>query len=614
MSDIEDVKQRLDIVEVISGYLPLQKSGRNFKALCPFHAEKMPSFYVFPERQSWHCFGACGTGGDVLAFVMKKENVDFAEALRMLAQRAGVTLKRDSERGVDKEQKKRLEELNSIVAAYYHKLLLQSPEAELARRYLLKRGLSEQGIKDFQLGFSSGSRDGLRRYLVGIGCEENDLVSAGLVGKSDDGDVYDRFRNRLMFPIRDARGAVLGFGARALDDSHPKYLNSPQTLLFDKSGILYGLDRAKEGIRQQDQVVIVEGYMDVIAAHEHGFNNVVASMGTALTERQVGSLKRLSRNIAFALDADMAGEAATQRGIETTAEVLDQRVIPIPTARGAIRFENVLDAEVRVIELPSDSDPDQIIREDSQKWQTLVEDALPVIDHAFRRVASGLDLTKPIDKSKAVKQLQPLIEDVKDPVRRGHYELKLANLVGVKESAITDALRAQRGAAKSRNRGKTYPFTESSISEGDSWEEYCLSLLLQYPELHSHVGELSSEYFQRTENRQVFLALARSPSDELLQEELDVALKEHLSVLMARPIPPMTVEIAEEALEASVRSLRERWLVVKAKENSVLLSEAQLSGNAAEVTQGLQQSAVEVSAQLREVFELRKRRKPESTA
>jgi len=619
MSDVEEIKQRLDIVELISGYLPLQKAGRNFKAVCPFHAEKTPSFYVFPERQTWHCFGACGTGGDVFSFVMKKESLEFGDTLRLLAQKAGIVLKGTEERSEKKEERKRLTEINKMAASYYHELLLNSPEAEVARKYLLHRELSQQVVQDFQLGFSSTRPDALFKYLVELGCREEELLAAGLVMDREHGGRIDRFHHRLMFPIRDARGEVLGFGARALDDSFPKYINSPQTSVFDKGKILYALDRAKEAIRKQDQVVIVEGYMDVITAHQHGFNNAVASMGTAITEAQVSNLKKLTRNIAFALDADTAGQAATQRGIATAAAALDDKVVPVLTPRGAVRFENVLDAEIKVIELSHGKDPDEIIRRNGQEWRALVDNALPVIDYSFRRVASSLDLSKPNDKSEAVKQLQPVIDDIKDPVRRAHYVQKLAHLVGLEEDVVADALRSYGGGAKSKTKSKRQAVSAASpLSGGDSREEYSLALLLRYPELHRHAGKFSSDYFQRVDNKQLFLSWERNPDAEVLQEELDDSLKEHLSMLRARLLPPMTPEVAEQALEDCVCSLRERWLMgLKAKEKIMLLSEAEAepSSDGAEMTQQLQQTALEVNAQLREVFELKKKRaKPGNTA
>jgi DNA primase len=298
MSVIDDVKQRLDVVQIVSEYVKLQKAGRNYKSACPFHSEKNPSFFVFPERQSWHCFGACGTGGDIFSFVMKKEGIDFAQALRLLANKAGVTLVAQAtpQRQAQNKERERLFEINEATAEYYHHVLLNASVAETARNYVSRRGLSQETIKNFQLGFAPEGWDTLKQYLKGKGYVEAELLAAGLLVERDDKNNYDRFRNRLMFPIRNIQGNVLGFGGRALDDSLPKYLNSPQTPVFDKSSSLYGIDRAKTAIRQKDQAVIVEGYIDVLAAHQNGYNNVIASMGTAMTDKQLTILKGLTRN------------------------------------------------------------------------------------------------------------------------------------------------------------------------------------------------------------------------------------------------------------------------------------------------------------------------------
>jgi len=386
MSVIDEVKQRTDIVEVITRYVSLKKAGRNLVGLCPFHSEKHPSFFVYPEQQSWHCFG-CNTGGDVFSFVIKKENIDFGEALRLLAERAGVTIPSKFEREEGKGEKERLYQVNEAAAQYFHNLLLTSPAGEKARSYVANRGFSAKTIADFQLGFSLNSWESLKQYLLERGYTEGELSTAGLAVEAEDGKTHDRFRNKLMFPILDIRGRVIGFGARVLDDSLPKYINSPQTPLFDKSSNLYGINLAAAGIKQQEVAVIVEGYMDVITAHQNGFNNVVASMGTSVTEKQVSFLKkRLTKNMILALDADAAGEEAMLRGVS---------------------YENTLGAEVRVVVLPEGKDPDDVIKEDVKILQQLTEDALPIVDYTFNMVTAKLDLTTARDKSLAADKLLP---------------------------------------------------------------------------------------------------------------------------------------------------------------------------------------------------------------
>ncbi|TEU16251.1 MAG: DNA primase, partial [Dehalococcoidia bacterium] len=398
MSVITEVKQRLDIVELVSEYVTLQKAGRNFKGLCPFHSEKHASFFVFPEQQSWHCFGACGTGGDIFSFIMKKEGVDFGQALRLLAQRGGITLgPLEASSKVEDEKKEKLFQINEAATEYYHHLLSSTKAGGAARSYLARRKVTPEVIKEFRLGFSPDAWETLKNYLLGKGYTEKELAEVGLIIEKEEGGSYDRFRNRLMFPICDIQGRVTGFGARVLDDSLPKYINSPQAPIFDKSSILYGVDKAKSTVRKKNLVIIVEGYMDVLTAHQHGWQNVVGSMGTSLTEKQVGGIKRLTSNITLALDADLAGEEATLRG------------------RAILAYSN---AEANVILLPPGKDPDEVISEDPALWEKLVGQAMPILDFAFQSVISKVDINKAKDKSLAVQKLLPSINEIKDPVQQ----------------------------------------------------------------------------------------------------------------------------------------------------------------------------------------------------
>lgn len=371
MSTVDEIKQKIDIVEVVSHYTALTKSGKTFKGLCPFHSEKHSSFFVYPDQQSWHCFGACGTGGDVFSFVMKKEGVDFGEALRRLAEKAGVVLPQAAGAEKSREKNERLYQANEAAAEYYHQLLLTSKEAERLRQYLAQRGLNAQSVETFMLGYSPNAWDALRQHLEEGGFTEAELLAAGLLSESEAKKLHDRFRHRLMFPIADARGRVIGFGGRALDDSTPKYLNSPDTPLFHKAENLYGLHLAREAMRKLDQAVVVEGYMDVILPHQYGFTNVIASMGTAIGESHARIIKKLTRNLVLALDADSAGEEATLRSVS---------------------LENALEGEIRVAIMPEGKDPDEIVTEDAQRWQKLMDEAMPVLDYTFERLTAGLDL------------------------------------------------------------------------------------------------------------------------------------------------------------------------------------------------------------------------------
>ena len=579
MGVIDEVKQRIDIVEVISQYTKLAKSGRTFRALCPFHSEKNPSFYVYPEQQSWHCFGACNTGGDVFSFIMKKEGIEFGDVLRLLAQRAGVALSTKPEPKAD--EKERLYQASEAAAQYFHNLLLNSPAGEKAKSYIIQRGISPKIITDFQLGFSPNSWEALKQYLMERGYTENELLTAGLIIEAEGGKTHDRFRNRLMFPIFDVRRRIIGFGARVLGDSLPKYLNSPQTLIFDKSSCLYGINLATPAIRQQNLAVIMEGYMDVITAHQSGFNNVVASMGTSITERQVSALKKLTRNMALALDADVAGEEATLR---------------------AVSYENTLDAEVKVIILPQGKDPDDIIKEDAKNWQHLLERALPIVDYTFNMVTANLDLTTARDKSSAVDKLLPIIAEIKDAVRQEHYLQKLARLVKVNERSLEAALsRIRLSQTRHISKGPKPETVTDALRPflSSPREEYCLALLLQHPELKDKTEDISPEYFENSENREIFIALERANKTSLLKDELDAAIWERLDYLMAKSLPANQIEqkYANCALRLKEKYLR--GLAIKRKE--ALASEPESDFTMDELAK-LQEPAKEISDKLGEVF------------
>ncbi len=594
MSAIDDIKQRLDIVDITGSYLKLDKAGRNFKALCPFHQEKTPSFFVFPDRQSWRCFG-CSAGGDVFAFVMKKEGIDFGETLKLLADKAGVSLERKKEIAESKLTD-RLYQINEAAAQYYHGLLIEAPEAGAARDYAMKkRGLTRNTVDDFKLGFSTG--EGLKKYLAERGYNEKELLTLRLIGEKE-GRTYDFFRHRLMFPIWDIRGRVVGFGGRALDDSQPKYLNSPQTPIFDKSSILYGIDRAKGAIRDKKLVVIVEGYMDVITAHQYGHTNVVGSMGTALTEKQINIVKKLTRSLAFALDPDTAGNAATLRAIEVARRALDRDDLEMPTVHGTI---SKLKADMKIIPLPQGKDPDVLIKEEPELWPQLVEHALPLMDHILAVTASRLDLSKPEEKSRASEQLLPLIAELDDEVQREYYLGKLANSLGVDERTLlrmaADLIPTK---LEKRNKAITKPVSTSYL--GDKLEDYTISLLFKHPELKDKAKELSPEHFERTENREIFTTWSMTWNIEELLDKLDIDLREHLSYLQKRALPPATDKDQERALAECILRLEERRLLnLKIQEES-LLSDAEFEGRKEDIA-ALQQRGVEINLKLKETFE-----------
>ena len=611
MAVIDDIKSRLDIVEVISGYASLQRSGRAFKACCPFHQERTPSFYVNQERQSWHCFGACATGGDVFTFVMKAENLEFKDTLQRLANQAGVTLP-SPERRSEQEDSYRL---NEAAREYFQQCLASSMGSD-TRAYLEQRGVSRESIGKFELGLSPRDGRGLFNHLTKAGFTPQQMLQAGAVHQSQDGGHRDAFRGRLIIPIRNGRGELGGFGSRALDDSMPKYLNTARTPVFDKGRTLYALYLAREPARSKG-MVIVEGYMDAIMAHQHGFDNVVASMGTALTEHQVAEVRRLTANVTMALDADAAGQQATLRSLESSWQVFQNR--QVAQARGTSLFQRQEDLNLTVAVLTDGKDPDEVIRQSPERWTDLVSGAVPLFDYLLPAVTAQVDASTPEGKARVVDLVRPFIYAVSEPIRQDSYVRKLAGHLSLREETLQAALSrpapranpARPAAAPGRFREQSAPPgvqpnarngngngvdpSAFAAADYDPLEEYCLALLLHYPDLAadlslataagpnsemdpatvSEMGDfnrLPPEYFKRPENREIYRQLARTlaqPTEMLLPDDGPAArlrqgaipeLAAQVDRLAARQLPPIEPWARLDEFRQVVGRLEERHL------------------------------------------------------
>jgi DNA primase len=598
MSVTEEIKSRLDIVEYIGETVQLRRSGRNYAAFCPFHSNtRTPAFYIFPETQTWRCFGACAEGGDIFSFVMKRQGWDFKEALKHLAERAGVELEPQTP-AAQKRQAVQDKQVDLLTAAadYFHQLLRHAPQAEAARVYLARRALNDDSIATFKLGFALDSWDACRTHFNDQGYSDEELLAVGLLTENQDkGTRYDRFRGRLIFPIRDGNGRIVGFGARTLDpDGIPKYLNSPQTDLFDKSAILYGLDLAKRAIRQERQVVIVEGYMDVIQAWQHGFHNVVAQMGTALTESQMQQLKRYSKRFVMALDADAAGAKATLRSLDVARETLDQEVEIRFDARGLVQHEGRLKADIRVVTMPPGEDPDSIIRDDPDRWPALLAQAKPVVAYVIDTAVSDLDFNDPKAKTALAQQVIPLIKEIADPVERDHYWQYLARALRIEERT----LRQVQVAAKKPGRPLSPPPLQTAVPDPylsypqDSQspkqaikrpnqhlrEANFLSQCLRYPRalmiVNEHLLEqaqppVSEHDFPLTEDRMILHELYQrvsagsvAPISELW-DSLEKSLVDRIQSLLT--LPDILDEEQERLPDKLVLSVLD-WRLAKAKQ------------------------------------------------
>ena len=595
MGVVDEVKSRLDIIDVITPYVPsLKKAGRTYKGLCPFHSEKTPSFVVFPDSQSWHCFGACGTGGDIFAFVMRQEGYAFPEALKFFADKAGVILqeKTASQVAADKEKQKLLDIVATAARYFHEQLLAETLQSKFAREYVKERGLSRATVDRFQLGYAPDEWEALKKHLLGKGYAEPDLIKVGLLVERDDGSSgYDRFRNRFMVPIRNFQGHVIGFGARALHQNQvPKYLNSPQTPLFDKSATLYGLDVAKSSIRDSGQAVIVEGYMDVLQAHEHGFTNVVAQMGTALTETQLKSLKRHAKQLILALDSDAAGNAATLRGIDVARQSLGDDVVPVPTAQGLIRYEQRLNTEIKVVVLPPGQDPDDVIRSGSNAWETFIQQALPLVEYYIQSVAAELDLETARGKSQMVQQLMPVLREIDDSVQQDVYLRQLSSLVKIDERTLRIELDRNVGVKDQPRQPvwNTPPQPQSPPSaslpgiqprKSNHQKELCLAVMIGHPQILAFVNQtlikhnlevVSTQDFEQAENAALFLIIKNwadlaEPSLETLLPLVDETLEGKLASILAlwHQQPEQTQEYWEKAflditLHTRLRRLKKR--------------------------------------------------------
>ncbi len=615
MNVTDDIKQKLDIVDVISQYIQLSKSGRNFKATCPFHAEKTASFFVFPEKQSWHCFGACATGGDIFTFVMKKEGLDFGQALRLLADKAGITLSSKTElrSKEDTARLDRLLKLNEVAAEYFHYLLLHEPEALTARQYADKRGLSSLAIGDFQLGYAPNKWDGLTNYLTKSGYAAEEQLAVGLIVPRDTGGYYDRFRNRLIFPIRDIKRRVAGFGGRALDDSLPKYLNSPQTVLFDKSSIIFGIDRAQGPISEKDSVVITEGYMDAITAHQYGFSNTVASMGTALTDRQISILRKLTRNIVVALDADPAGIEATTRSIVTIDEQIPKdHWMPWTQSK---TYAELVKYEVQVVEIRDGKDPDEIIRNSPEKWALLLKESQPIIDFTLKKEIANINFDSSKDKSAVVSKLLPIISQINDAIRRAHYVQKLAGLLGIDERFVSDALfdlqSAERKNKSSYNRKAKRDYTDLTVTSRYI-EEYCLTLLLQYTDLREQGLTLSADYFEHSENKDILLKWQANPDIDTIMAGLDPSMIDyfrHVQSFHTRLPGSLILDKRERelALKDCINRLLEGYVRSLEIKKKLILSAEKEKGDIESQVAKLIEHGIDESRQLQSIFKKRGR-------
>lgn len=501
---LQDIKDRIDVADLLGSYIQIKRSGTNFKAVCPFHNEKSASLMISPAKQIWHCFG-CGEGGDIFKFIMRYENVEFKEALKILADKAGVVLPAYSQASKQGDDKRKLYvRINTFAAKYYHKLLLEDARAEHALNYLLERGLTKETLIEWQIGWAPNDFHALEKELVKKGVAISDLVGAGVSVKSDRGDVYDRFRDRVTFPIVNYFGEVVGFTARTLekDAQSAKYINSPETESYNKSKVMFGLYKAKEAIRRSGEVVIVEGQMDVISAHQAGFSNTVATSGTALTLDQLRAIKRLADTAKFCFDADTAGKTATLRAGQLALQL-------------GLKVKNVI--------LPSGKDPDELIKNSKDAWSEAVASAIWLIEFYIKEGLKKYEFNSIEQKQYASSALASLLKQVSDPVEQTHYIREVSQDYNISENDLKSAMEKASSVSIEQESVVDHELDNNPTLE---LEKQIFGGLLVVPEfLLSIKNELKAEDFKNEEISKGVMAILEG-QDIVSSDFLETLAKE----------------------------------------------------------------------------------------
>ncbi len=477
---IEEIKKKIDIVEFIGSFITLKKAGRNFKAVCPFHQEKTPSFVVSPERGIWHCFGACGDGGDVIKFLMKWENITFIEALRELAKKTGVKLTKISFEDKIWQKKERYLGMNQLASEFFHYILNKTAFGKKAGQYLKERASNQSMIDKFQLGYSPSSWDSLKLLLKKKRYEEKEMMENGLLVKSERGSYYDRFRGRLMFPLKDSRNNVLGFSGRILDgdEKEAKYINTPETPIYHKRETLFGINLAKEEIKNKKNVFIVEGELDVITPYQHGFSNFVAVKGTSLTNEQLMLLKRYTDKITLMMDADPAGVESIKRGIDEAEK---------------------FDFEIRVVTIDYAKDPDEALKKDPAKFKKLIAKPIPIYDFLIETAQKKYPEESAFSRKKIGEEIIPMIEKISNPIVRTFYIKKLAGILEVSEVTIENLISQLKRKKKQLSLNKIKYSKPIEDSRELTINKYILSVVFQSEDpkeiYHKFFSVLKPEYF-----------------------------------------------------------------------------------------------------------------------
>lgn len=569
-SPIDEIKNKLDIVDVIGGYMKLQKAGRNYRASCPFHSEKTPSFMVSSEKQMWHCFG-CGKGGSIFDFVMEMEGIEFGDALKILARKAGVELKKiDTKLAAKwKTEKTQLYEICDLANRFFIKQLEESKTGKEMADYLIERGLKQNTIKDWQIGYAPSGWQSLFNFLSGCGYSEDNILKTGLAIRSEKASkrYYDRFRDRIIFPISDISGSIVGFTGRENpknpDNRMGKYINTPNTSIYDKSSILYGLDKAKMNIRKNDLCILVEGQTDVIMSHQAGFKNVIASSGTALTEQQLKIIKRYTENLATAFDMDTAGEMATKKGADLALH---------------------LGLNAKVISLPDNQDPADCIKKTPEVWSKAINNAEELVKFHFNSTFSSSDPETVKGKKEISNALLPVIKKISNKVEQAHWLQELATRIKTSESVLIEEM------DKILDISSDYPSPDISVepdqnkpnSGMSNSEEYTIGLILSYPKNFREHKDEPSHLFTNSDLRQIFEIIKKRTSEKNNSK----SIKNNLPDNLAEKIDYLTFMVEaqqdmlddfkpEKEMEFCFDQLKKRYIGEKRNKLTLTIKEAE---------------------------------------
>ena len=560
---IEQIQSKLDIADIVGSYIPLKRAGRNFKACCPFHHEKTPSFVVSPVKGIYHCFG-CGAGGDMISFVMKHESLEFMEALRILADKAGVDLS-DMKGGFRARQAKGsatsgLYRINELAANYYNAVLVGSSKAASSRKYLAQRGLNAESVSLFKIGYSSTEWDSFLKFAKSKGISETVLEKAGLIISGKNESFYDRFRSRVIFPIFDIRSKIAAFGGRVLDDSLPKYMNSPETEIYVKGRHLYGLNFAMDEIRKKDYAVVVEGYLDLILPFQNGVKNMVATLGTALTIEQIRLIKRLTQNVVIIYDADEAGQAASLRGLD------------LLVSEGLF---------VKIVSLPAGMDPDSYVRQHgSDKLLKVIESAQNLFDYKLKLLLNRFNPAESEDKTKIAAEMLPTIKRIENGVLRSDYIKRLSKTLFISEDALLEELAKVKLDYSYLGEDKTIKH-ENKIRPA---EKMIVSLMMEDPAIAQEVKSvLKKEEFISPDMRRIIdviyqmLDANNTPNERKVINQIN---DENLSHIIYESLEETEKLIdREKTLHDCVIRIKRDNMILKKQGLTSLIKKAELEGD-----------------------------------